>query len=244
MNNNKILIKVAFSVYVILALLYNYAEATIHTLHDNKIKIVMPNYNIVKVSDTYADRQALVTKVTFALNDKCITHKQPYKGVSVSLAKGSMQEGANVQVGPPSIATLNVKAGRHQSFHPANCFSDWINKIQFRSASGVLPGKLNFAVKGTLTYTYTTYHLGVPCKNDPHSVCYGPTPGTDRTLTIENLVFGQDKNSWWLASPNCQGNYNTKASHDKSVLNCKTKTGKKVCLSLGKDSILIKDGQC
>ena len=239
MNNNKILIKIAFSLYVILTLLYNYAEASIPILHGNKIKILISNQNnIVKTPPSPTDQRFLVSKATFALNDDCITSKQPYKGIHLSFAKGNIVEGS------PSVATLNVKAGRHQSFHPANCFSDWVNNIQFRSASGVLPGKLNFAVKGTLTYTYTTYHLGVPCKNDPHSVCYGPTPGTDRTLTIENLVFGQDKNSWWLASPNCQGSYNTKASHDKSALNCNTKTGKKVCLSLGKDSVSIKDGQC
>ena len=237
MNNNKILIKIAFSLYVILILLYNYAEATIHKLHDNKIEIVMPIYNLVDTSDSFAQRQALVSKATFALNDKCITSKQPYKGVSLSLVK------ANLWNSSPSVAILHVKAGRHQSFHPANCFSDWINKIQFRSASGVLPGKLNFAIKGTLTYTYTTYRLSGSCP-DPHGLCHHPVPGSDRTLTIENLVFGQDKKSWWLASPNCQGSYNITASHDKSALNCKTKTGKKVCLSLGKYSILIKDGQC
>ncbi len=236
MSNNRVLIKIVFSVYVILALLYNYAEATIHILHDNKIKIVMQNHNVVETPASSTGQTALVTKVAFALNDKCITSKQPYKGVSLSLTKGDMWSNSS------SFATLHIKAGRHQAFHPADCFSNWINDIQFKSASGVLPDKLNFAIKGTLTYTYQTYGE-VSCPS-PFRVCYGPIPGTDRTLTIENLVFGQHKNSWWLASPNCQGSYNTKANHDKSVLNCKTKTGKKVCLFLRTDNILIKDGQC
>ena len=239
------------------------AHAWIHIVHKNNLTITAmknnPPHKLQLPPDTLKAEE--INAITFNENSHAISHGQKYEGTAMKFT-GCI----NNQV-PKCYphSTLTIKASRHQKSAVADQFSQWLNNIALSSISSNLPSKLNFAVKGILSYK--GIHQCQPADKNP--AC--KTKKTEnQSVTIENFIFAQNEDHWWLGSPNCVFDYNElrkrhehkwlkkilikdwldckarmfTACKTTSFMTCKTKEGGSACVSLKKNTVNIVPGQC
>lgn len=114
-----------------------------------------------------------LSNFSFDLKEHSITKGQPWDGVTTSYDSGS--------------ADFIVKAGRKNSDTNAKWFIEKLNggSCLGNSSSGSVPGSLNFAFIGTMSFS----HGG-------------------KDIVCENVLIGQGhstRNTWWLGGPKMSG---------------------------------------
>lgn len=147
-----------------------------------------------------------INYVNFMLTNHCITRGQPYENtVKLAEYREKLKDLNNLNVIVKTYG-INIRAGRHKSKYVVHCLKNTMhtNDLSNFFTFGNNPGKLNFAITGTLNIN---------------------------SKYFDNITLAQGSsfisNNWWFGGKECNHYLNTNS------VNCTARDKTKWCFTRG-----------